>query len=725
MAEIRLSGVNKVYPGGTHAVHDVDLHIADGEFMIMVGPSGCAKSTILRMIAGLEAPTGGTVEIGGRVVNDVAPKDRDIAMVFQSYALYPHMTVRENMAFGLRLRKMPPNEIDQRVAEAARILGLENLLDRLPKAMSGGQRQRVAMGRAIVREPQAFLMDEPLSNLDAKLRVQMRTEIAKLHQRLQTTTVYVTHDQVEAMTLGQRICILRKGVIQQVDTPFEVYNNPANVFVGGFIGSPGMNFMNGHLVLHDGILYLKLGEHHLPVPASVTGRLLASSDLHGRGVIVGVRPEHLGAAVEGDANALPVQVDLVETMGAEVYAYFNAGVSVPDLTELSDTQASMDGFVARLSGGSDVQGGSQMWLRPDMDEIHLFDPQTFLTMLAPAEQAEVRARQAGVHGRAVASTQGMRSPVSSPPSSAIVQPMQPVIHLHQTFMQPETAVQGTLPEVADPTRISAVFDQPVSSGALHLQPLMPAMAATATGSGRSGDAYPRPTFADAFAAGAASAAHSAPSSFTPTNRRTPDAVATPAFRVGSSHHEPEAPAPRALAREEHPEPVVAEPVTAEPVTAEPLVAEAVAPEPTATVAAAPAAPEPVPAPQPARGFAPRVIGVQTVAQPTAPEPAVSMPAATAQTGEPVLVVTAADLDGAIDAIDAVAVPSSVEAPVAEVAPAMPAAPASTAFRDALAKVRMAREASTTPVVPARSVVPPPVTLRAPTVVVGVTDPANN
>ena len=385
MARITLQGINKIYPNGTHAVHNVDLDIADGEFMIMVGPSGCAKSTILRMIAGLETPSSGSIEIGGRVVNDVAPKDRDIAMVFQSYALYPHMTVRENMAFGLRLRKMSEQEIAQRVSEAANILGLEQLLDRLPKQMSGGQRQRVAMGRAIVREPQAFLMDEPLSNLDAKLRVQMRTEIAKLHQRLQTTTVYVTHDQVEAMTLGQRICILRKGVIQQVDTPHAVYHFPANVFVGGFIGSPGMNFMMGTLHAHDGIASVSIGSTTFPLPQDVTDRLIRPISHNGTQVIVGIRPEHLHEAPPSSGTPmLQARVDLIETLGAEAFAYLHLPVPTPDLSSLSDTQGqgSAQSCVARLGVDHVARQGGEILLSPDMSHIHLFDPDTHETLLS-------------------------------------------------------------------------------------------------------------------------------------------------------------------------------------------------------------------------------------------------------------------------------------------------------------------------------------------------------
>jgi multiple sugar transport system ATP-binding protein len=565
MADIRLSGINKVYPGGTHAVHDVDLHIADGEFMIMVGPSGCAKSTILRMIAGLEVPTTGTVEIGGRIVNDVAPKDRDIAMVFQSYALYPHMTVRENMAFGLRLRRMPQGEIDQRVAEAARILGLESLLDRLPKAMSGGQRQRVAMGRAIVREPQAFLMDEPLSNLDAKLRVQMRTEIAKLHQRLQTTTVYVTHDQVEALTLGQRICILRKGIVQQVDTPFQVYTNPANVFVGGFIGSPGMNFMNGHLVLHDGVLYLRLGDQHLPVPATVSSRLLATTDMHGRGVIVGIRPEHLSLSTSVDVSAMPVQVELSESMGSEVYAYFSANVQAPDLTALSDTQATADTYVARLGAGSDAPAGAQVFLRPDLDEVHLFDPQSMLTMLAPADEAEVRSRQTGSAIVLASGRPSMQSPVTAPPATTLVQPMQPVIHLHQTIVQPDLVTTGTL-AAATPGAIASVFDQPVASP-ITLEPMLPMAAAGGSAGGMSPGGHPRPSFARTVGAAPTSGATSPPPP--PPSPASPEPAEQPE-PVAEAPARPQGFAPRPIGRRT-PEPLPAPPAPEATPAAEPEV----------------------------------------------------------------------------------------------------------------------------------------------------------
>jgi len=393
VAEIRITRINKIYPDGTHAVKDVDLEIRDGEFMIMVGPSGCAKSTLLRTIAGLEVPTSGTIEIGGRNVTNIPPKDRDIAMVFQTYALYPHMTVAQNMAFGLKLRHMPPSEIDQRISDAARILGLEKLLHRKPKQLSGGQRQRVAMGRAIVREPSAFLMDEPLSNLDAKLRVQMRAEIAKLHQRLQTTTVYVTHDQVEALTLGQRICILRLGEIQQVDTPYMVYTNPTNVFVAGFIGSPGMNFFSARIVDEGHGVFLRVGQHHLPVPQSVMNRFVEPGNMHGRDVIAGIRPEHMheaGPQAAQNGNTLSVHVELLESMGSETYAHYTADVQSPDLSALSDSQGSDDSgkqsYIAKLAPNANAQQGAPLLLEIEMDHVHLFDPRNQQTLLTPLNE---------------------------------------------------------------------------------------------------------------------------------------------------------------------------------------------------------------------------------------------------------------------------------------------------------------------------------------------------
>ena len=293
MAEIELADVWKVYPDGTEAVRSLDLQINDGEFVVLVGPSGCGKTTALRMVAGLEPISKGSISIGGRVVNDVAPKERDIAMVFQNYALYPHMSVYENMAFGLKLQKVPKSEIDRRVNEAASTLGLTDLLRRKPKALSGGQRQRVAMGRAIVRQPQVFLMDEPLSNLDAKLRVQVRVEIAKLQRDLGVTTIYVTHDQVEAMTMGDRVAVIRKGVLQQVDTPQALYENPVNLFVAGFIGSPAMNLVEAGLVRADGALAVDVGGFRLPLDEQILARRPGLRAHEGAKVVLGIRPEDM------------------------------------------------------------------------------------------------------------------------------------------------------------------------------------------------------------------------------------------------------------------------------------------------------------------------------------------------------------------------------------------------------------------------------------------------
>src|SRR5215211_2141839 len=320
MAEILLREVTKRYPDGTEAVKRVNLDIGDGEFMILVGPSGCGKSTALRMIAGLEDISEGELIIGGDVVNDLAPRDRDIAMVFQNYALYPHMTVRDNMGFALKLAKVDSKEINTRVEEAARILDLEPHLERKPANLSGGQRQRVAMGRAIVRSPKAFLMDEPLSNLDAKLRVQMRTEVSRIQQRLETTTVYVTNDQVEAMPLGDRVAVMRAGIIQQVDTPRNLYERPENLFVAGFIGSPSMNFLPARL--EGDTITLPFGD--APIPGVLRGRLTGDGKAHD--VIAGVRPEHFeDAVVEPDKPGLrfSAPVSVVESMGSELYAYFD------------------------------------------------------------------------------------------------------------------------------------------------------------------------------------------------------------------------------------------------------------------------------------------------------------------------------------------------------------------------------------------------------------------
>jgi multiple sugar transport system ATP-binding protein len=396
MAEIQLREVTKRYPDGTEAVKRVSLDIGDGEFMILVGPSGCGKSTALRMIAGLEEISEGELIIGGEVVNDLAPRDRDIAMVFQNYALYPHMTVRENMGFALKLAKVDSAQINQRVEEAARILDLEQHLDRKPANLSGGQRQRVAMGRAIVRSPKAFLMDEPLSNLDAKLRVQMRTEVSRIQQRLGTTTVYVTHDQVEAMTLGDRVAVMRGGIIQQVDTPKNLYEHPENLFVAGFIGSPSMNFLPARL---DGdTVKLPFGDAQLP--ERLRGKIQGDG---GREVIAGVRPEHFeDAQVEPDKPGLrfSAPVSVVESMGSELYAYFDvehAHVESRDLTELAADagledlpqhgSSDVQQVVARLDATSRARPGEQAQMVLDTDHLHLFDPETGQTLGAEAAKA--------------------------------------------------------------------------------------------------------------------------------------------------------------------------------------------------------------------------------------------------------------------------------------------------------------------------------------------------
>ncbi|HWD84984.1 MAG TPA: sn-glycerol-3-phosphate ABC transporter ATP-binding protein UgpC [Solirubrobacteraceae bacterium] len=391
MARIALEHITKRYGDGFEAVKDLNLDIADGEFMILVGPSGCGKSTALRMVAGLEDITAGELKIGGELVNDRTPKDRDIAMVFQNYALYPHMTVRENMGFALKLAKAPQEEIDRKVNEAARILDLEQHLERKPANLSGGQRQRVAMGRAIVRNPSAFLMDEPLSNLDAKLRVQMRTEISRIQQRLETTTIYVTHDQTEALTLGDRIAVMRAGELQQVGPPSELYGRPKNLFVAGFIGSPSMNFLGGEL---DGDnVKLPIGELRIP---DVLRRRLQSGPGGGRGgVIVGLRPEDFeDARLVGDKSrgiTFRTKIDVLESMGSEFYAYFNLEsekVSSKELEELAHDAGAADlptqegsQVVARLEAASQVRQGEEAELWFNSEHLHLFDPETGKSLL--------------------------------------------------------------------------------------------------------------------------------------------------------------------------------------------------------------------------------------------------------------------------------------------------------------------------------------------------------
>ena len=389
MATVVLEGVNKQYDNGFHAVHDLDLDIKDGEFLVLVGPSGCGKSTALRMIAGLETISSGTLRIGDRVVNDVHPKDRDIAFVFQNYALYPHMTVRDNIGFALKLRRTPKDEIDQRVAEAARLLELTTYLDRKPGQLSGGQRQRVAMGRAIVRRPQVFLMDEPLSNLDAKLRVQMRAEISRLQHDLGVTTVYVTHDQTEAMTMGDRVAVLSDGFLQQIDTPQRLYDDPHNLFVATFIGSPQMNLVLGAVDVTGEEVGVTIGAERLVVPSS---RLLDSPRLRsfaGRDVIVGIRPEILEdaalAAKGTKLPTLPVQVLLTEGLGSEVVVHARLDARAPAVETAQGESTLVTGgegvaIIARLDPRTTVRLDAPATLTVETERLHFFDPETGLAI---------------------------------------------------------------------------------------------------------------------------------------------------------------------------------------------------------------------------------------------------------------------------------------------------------------------------------------------------------
>jgi multiple sugar transport system ATP-binding protein len=394
MSEISLQDVTKVYEDGTRAVTDVSLDIPDGKLMVLVGPSGCGKTTLLRMVAGLEEITSGTVSIGERVVNDVKAKDRDIAMVFQNYALYPHMTVYENMAIGLKLRKAKKQEINKRVTDAARILGLDEMLKKKPGKLSGGQRQRVAMGRAIVREPSAFLMDEPLSNLDAKLRVQMRGEISRIQRDVGVTTIFVTHDQTEAMTLGDNVAVLKKGLLQQVDSPQRLYRRPTNLFVAGFIGSPSMNFAEARVAEENGRLFVSFAEHRLALDETTLARRPALRGYLGQPVVLGIRPEALGdAALQPGAPAdrrIRAEIDLREDMGHELFVHFTVdtpAVVTEDTRELAsdrgadalaaldqDASAKQSIFVARFSPDSQVQEGDVIDVTVDTAALHYFDP---------------------------------------------------------------------------------------------------------------------------------------------------------------------------------------------------------------------------------------------------------------------------------------------------------------------------------------------------------------
>ena len=368
MASLSLTNICKVYPNGVEAVKDFNLEVEDKEFIIFVGPSGCGKSTTLRMVAGLEEITSGELKIGDRVVNDVEPKDRDIAMVFQNYALYPHMSVYDNMAFGLKLRKVPKDQIDKMVREAAKILDLEELLERRPAALSGGQRQRVAMGRAIVRNPKVFLMDEPLSNLDAKLRVQMRIEIAKLHQRLGTTIIYVTHDQTEAMTLGTRIVVMKDGVAQQIDTPQNLYERPANLFVAGFMGSPQMNFLKAIVEVSGEQVTLDVSGHKIVLPPAKAKKVIEGG-YDGKEVIMGIRPEDLYDSevmiAQNPNSVIESTVRVYELLGAEVYLYF-------DLEETPMT--------ARVDPRTTARPGDTVKFAIDVEKIHVFDKETEVTI---------------------------------------------------------------------------------------------------------------------------------------------------------------------------------------------------------------------------------------------------------------------------------------------------------------------------------------------------------
>ncbi|MBI5473487.1 MAG: sn-glycerol-3-phosphate ABC transporter ATP-binding protein UgpC [Ignavibacteriae bacterium] len=367
MAEVKLEHIYKVFDGKVTSVNDVNLTMNDKEFVVLVGPSGCGKSTTLRMIAGLEEITQGTISIDGKIVNDVPPKDRDIAMVFQNYALYPHMTVYENLAFGLKLRKFNKSEIDSRVRNAARILGIEQYLDRKPKALSGGQRQRVALGRAIVRQPKVFLFDEPLSNLDANLRVQMRTEISRLHRQLQSTMIYVTHDQIEAMSMGDRIVVMKDGIVQQVDTPLNIYHNPANKFVAGFIGSPTMNFFTGTLMQNGSLKFMQDNSRFsLPIVGEMTKKL---QSLDKSQITLGIRPEHIHARKPANTDAVSsfnVSIEVVEPVGNEIFVYFSTGTDAH--------------YVARVATDTPPEVGKQFELYFDTSKVHFFDKDTDRTI---------------------------------------------------------------------------------------------------------------------------------------------------------------------------------------------------------------------------------------------------------------------------------------------------------------------------------------------------------
>ena len=390
MGAININNVGKIYPNGTRALEDVNIEINDGEFVVLVGPSGCGKTTLLRMVAGLEDITEGEISIADKVVNEIAPKDRDIAMVFQNYALYPHMSVYDNMAFSLKLRKLPKDEIDQKVKDAAKTLEIDELLERKPKALSGGQRQRVAMGRAIVRNPQAFLMDEPLSNLDAKLRVQMRAELGQLHSQLETTTLYVTHDQVEAMTMGDRVAVIRKGVLQQIDTPREIYLYPKNIFVAGFIGSPSMNFVYATVKSSSKGVVLTFGNDKILSKDAPE----ALKDYDGQEIVLGIRPEAFEDSVYANkkefSEELNIDVSLLEQLGSDTYIHFYKDIN-PVQTEAIEEILADEGedisvlgtqtkFIARINPNATIEEGQNINLAIDPTKLHYFNPETGLSI---------------------------------------------------------------------------------------------------------------------------------------------------------------------------------------------------------------------------------------------------------------------------------------------------------------------------------------------------------
>jgi multiple sugar transport system ATP-binding protein len=387
MGAIKISSVGKIYPNGTRALEDVNIEINDGEFVVLVGPSGCGKTTLLRMVAGLEDITEGEIFIGDKIVNEVAPKDRDIAMVFQNYALYPHMSVYDNMAFSLKLRKLPKEEIDKKVKDAARTLEISELLERKPKALSGGQRQRVAMGRAIVRSPEAFLMDEPLSNLDAKLRVQMRAELGQLHTQLETTTLYVTHDQVEAMTMGDRVAVIRKGELQQIDTPREIYLYPKNIFVAGFIGSPSMNFVYADVKVSGDKTMLTFAGEEITCVGESLDKL---KKVDGKQIVLGIRPEAFEDSTYAKdseyTESISIKVTLLEQLGSDSYIHFYKDLK-PVQTEAIEEILADEGedisvlgdqtkFIARINPNSTVKEGEEIKLSIDPSKLHFFDPES-------------------------------------------------------------------------------------------------------------------------------------------------------------------------------------------------------------------------------------------------------------------------------------------------------------------------------------------------------------